>query len=136
MERLTKRTTMGIVGNNASIKNYPLYKVAQYDELDRGITGQCFDKLAEYEDLEEQGLLLRLPFSKETPVYHIENKEVVERKLEHVVISLWLRETTDKDFGGVCFGKNAICAHTDDIGKTAFLMQAEAEQKLKEMESK
>ena len=53
MERLTKRTVMGIVGNNASIKNYPLYKVAQYDELDRGITGQCFDKLAEYEDFEE-----------------------------------------------------------------------------------
>lgn len=53
MERLTERTDMGIVGNNESVKNYPLYKVAEYDELDHGIVSQCFDKLAEYEDFEE-----------------------------------------------------------------------------------
>lgn len=91
-------------------------------------------KLKEHEDEVEQGLLLKLPFSKDTPVYHIENKEVVERKLEQVVIALWLRETTDKDLGGISFGRNAICVHMDDIGKTVFLTQAEAEQKLKEME--
>ena len=122
MERLTKK---GFNFTTDFIKR----------DIDSWSIAQCIKKLQEYEDLDEQGLLLRLPFSKETPVYHIENKEVVERKLEHVVISLWLRETTDKDFGGVCFGKNAICVHTDDIGKTVYLTKAEAEQKLNEMES-
>ena len=71
MERLTERTNIGIVGNNESVKNYPLYKVAEYDELDHRIVSQCFDKLAEYEDLEEQGLLLRLPCKVGDTVYCI-----------------------------------------------------------------
>lgn len=61
MNRLTVRTLYGICGNNERVTHYPLYKVAMEDPLDHGITRQCLEKLAEYEDLEEQGLLLRLP---------------------------------------------------------------------------
>ena len=102
-----------------------------FDDTDKRL---FYNKLKEYEDAEEQGLLLKLPFSKDTPVYHIENKEVVERKLEQVVVALWLRETRAKDLDGISFGRNAICVHMDVIGKTVFLTQEQAEQKLKEME--
>lgn len=60
MERLTERTDYGICGNNATVKNYPLYKVALEDPLDHGIVGLCFEKLAYYEDLAEQGRLIEL----------------------------------------------------------------------------
>ena len=84
MERLTERTNMGIVGNNESVKNYPLYKVAEYDELDHGIVSQCFDKLAEYEDLEAQGLLLRLP----TEAYFIKDNKMYKGWVQEVVYSV------------------------------------------------
>lgn len=103
--------------------------------IDSWSIAQCLHKLQEYENMEEQGLLLQLPFSKETPVYHIENKKVVERKLEQVVIALWLRETTDKDFDGISFGRNAICVHMDAIGKTVFLTQEQAEEALKKIKN-
>ena len=61
MERLTERTKYGIVGNNNGVENFPLYSLYDETHLDHGLIEQCFNKLAEYEDLEEQGLLLRLP---------------------------------------------------------------------------
>ena len=103
--------------------------------IDSWSIAQCLQKLQEYENMEEQGLLVKLPFSKDTPVYHIENKEVVERKLEQVVVALWLRETTDKDLDGISFGRNAICVHMDDIGKTVFLTKEQAEEALKKIKN-
>lgn len=70
-ERLTERTAVGIVGNNREVTNYPLYKVAEDDPLDHNVVAQCFEKLAEYEDLEEQGLLLRLPCKIGDTVYTV-----------------------------------------------------------------
>ena len=69
--------------------------------------------LAEYEDLEEQGLLLRLPCKVGSTVYHIVNKRISEV------------ENVDLFF---------ICLCVAEFGKTIFLTQEEAEQKLKEME--
>lgn len=75
---------------------------------------QAIQKLAEYEDLEEQGLLLRLPCKVGSTVYHIVNKRISEV------------ENVDLFF---------ICLCVAEFGKTIFLTQEEAEQKLKEMES-
>ena len=128
MERLTKRTVMGIVGNNASIKNYPLYKVAQYDELDRGITGQCFEKLADYEDLDEQGLLLRLPCKVETSVY------MVAQDCGGDTLDCRRGDCEGCPYLYSFVEENKFEAYMcDESGKTVFLTQAEAEQKLKEM---
>lgn len=129
MDRLTERTNMGIVGNNESVKNYPLYKVAEYDELDHGITGQCFEKLAEYEDLEEQGLLLRLPCKVGTKVYAINRiidyGEVGdEATYSYSIIEREFQIYMMMEYGELVFGK------------TVFLTKVEAEQKLKEIESK
>ena len=71
----------------------------------------AFDKLAEYEDLEEQGLLLKLPCKVGDTVYLIKSDgKVVPR-------------TADMQFLGVLW---------DDYGKKWFLTQEEAEEKLKE----
>lgn len=120
MERLTERTKYGIVGNNAKVSNYPLYKVANSDPLDHNIIEQCFEKLAEYEDLEEQGLLLRLPCKVGDTIYHIWNVDDKQEIQEIKIATL-----------------NNLVAHMEygNFGKTIFLTQAEAEQKLKEMES-
>ena len=130
MERLTKRTVVGIVGNNASIKNYPLYKVAQYDELDHGIICQCFNKLAEYEDLEEKGLLLRLPCKVGTSVY------MVAQDCGGDTLDCMRGDCEGCPYLYSFVEENKFDAYMlENIGNTVFLTQAEAEQKLKEMES-
>lgn len=72
MERLTERCAFGVCGNNEKVKYYPLYAIAASDPLDYGIIGACFNKLADYEDAEENGLLLRLPVALGKPCYVIE----------------------------------------------------------------
>ena len=74
---------------------------------------QAYFKLKEYEDLEEQGLLLKLPCKVGDTVYLIKSDgKVVPR-------------TADMQFLGVLW---------DDYGKEWFLTQEEAEAKLKESE--
>ena len=127
MDRLTERTNMGIVGNNESVKNYPLYKVAEYDELDHGITGQCFEKLADYEDLDEQGLLLRLPCKVGTSVY------MVEQDCGGDTLDCMRGDCEGCPYLYSFVEENKFDAYMlENIGKTVFLTQAEAEQKLKE----
>ena len=72
---------------------------------------QAYFKLKDYEDLEEQGLLLKLPCKVGDTVYLIKSDgKVVPR-------------TADMQFLGVLW---------DDYGKEWFLTQEEAEEKLKE----
>ena len=88
------------------------------------------NELKQYKDLEEQGLLLRLPCPIGTTVYN----------------TTWWDDVTEKvDVDGKTFyrtvPKHKVSKSTFslvdiyDFGKTVFLTQAEAEQKLKEMES-
>ena len=82
MERLTQRTKDGIVGNNNGVENFPLYSLYDETHLDHGLIEQCFNKLAEYEDLEEQGLLLRLPCKVGDTVYVICECETIPPQLD------------------------------------------------------
>ena len=87
-----------------------------------------YEKLREYENLEEQGLLLRLPCKVGTKVYAI-NRIIDYGKVGDEAIycySIIEREFQIymmMDYGKLVFGRNV------------FLTQAEAEQRLKEMES-
>ena len=133
MDRLTERTNMGIVGNNESVKNYPLYKVAEYDELDHGITGQCFEKLADYEDLDEQGLLLCLPCKDE--LINVLAKLVLNSNFGMCYMCTNSMKNVTLD--GVNNGCDGNCKHeeftTDDLIKKIIKeMQFKAERKLKE----
>lgn len=83
------------------------------------------DKLAEYEDLEEQGLLLRLPCKVGDTVYIIYSDKETS----------FIEEPIVKDVSTHRIWIESRCYDYLDIGKTIFLTQAEAEQKLKEMES-
>lgn len=111
------------------VTNYPLYKVAEYDELDHGITGQCFEKLVEYEDLEEQGLLLRLPVPIGTTVYKFE--PLAKGTKRYIKTTITRYEVFD-DSIWFTFA-NGLGRNIEDFGEYVFLTQAEAEQKLKEM---
>ena len=96
-------------------------------------------KLGEYEDLEEQGLLLRLPCKvgdtiyrvnagAKEPVIKMRVLQVHYKQLHKDRIIIRIDAINDNDMGESCY-------LLDDIGKTVFLTQDEAEQKLKEMEN-
>ncbi len=76
--------------------------------------------LAEYEDLEEQGLLLRLPCKVGDIVYRVINQRDNYDDTIYQIVSATIFELS----------------MIDKIGKTIFLTKTEAEQKLKEMEVK
>ena len=84
--------------------------------------GQHVDKLAEYEDAEEQGLLLQFPCKVGDTVYYIEDNVINE----FIVYSFDIRPL--QEF--VC-NYEGIRLNFKNFGKTVFLTQAEAEQKLK-----
>ena len=112
MERLTYKTGWGKAylenGADAVWK-----RQVAYDVLDKAV-----QKLAKYEDLEEQGLLLKLPCKVGTQVYCI--WEVYDFG-------------TDEMFYHIC-EQEFTTEMTDDFGKTVFLTKAEAEKALAEME--
>ena len=89
-----------------------------------------FEKLAEYEDLEEQGLLLRLPCKVGTTVYNTTWWDDVQEKVK-VDGKTFYRTVHKHKVSKSTFSLLDIY----DFGKTIFLTKSEAEKKLKEMES-
>ena len=78
MERLTERTPMGInvkedYGTDSLRTVYACYGGNPQPHYVNCEEGYCaMEKLAEYEDMEEDGSLICLPVSENTPVYFIE----------------------------------------------------------------
>ena len=113
MERLTERNSYG----DGYVKRHNYVTASK--------------KLYEYEDLEEQGLLLRLPCKVGDVIYEIHplTGKITPRKIKSIVVcncpDLTIMYKSGYDYSNV----------QDDFGKTVFLTKAEAEQKLKEMES-
>ena len=124
MERLTVKWTNKVYGtlDPVDILNNEYSKI-NYNNL--------LTKLGEYEDLEEQGLLLKLPCKVGDTVYSIANdgkiypvKATREVRIVNGVLHI------------ICEScKYVDLVSYDDIGKSVFLTQTEAEQKLKEKES-
>ena len=85
--------------------------------------GQAIDRLAAYEDAEEQGLLVRLPCKVGDMVYRIHTKDHVEKHRViafHVSAScLWFWDENGRE------------TPVEKIGKTVFLTRTEAEAALK-----
>lgn len=90
---------------------------------------QVFKKLADYEDLEEQGLLVRLPCKIGDDLYCIVNGEVKKLKVHSFGVPDF--EITDIEFKYVDGFK--IVRFVGEVGKTVFLTREEAEKKLEEM---
>lgn len=149
MERLTERYVpnnekKGIAGIKVfeSENKIPLVKVLSGEYLYPAI-----EKLATYEDLEEQGLLVRLPVKIGDDIYKIPSKanydlnvlngykannRVYHQKVYSIVFSQsgWFVQC-DKDS---IHAPNVICVDVE-YGKTWFLTHIEAEKKLEEMKN-
>ncbi len=148
MERLTVRVKEGnrkdecfIPGNKNAIEKVEYICEGERWESEE-YKGKAVDKLAEYEDLEEQNRLLKLPCAAGDTVHHLctfknGESEIIEMKVECVEPCGAIRQHK-----GVCEIWN-VYAETDytkayfkffDFGKTVFLTREEAEAALKELE--
>lgn len=114
------------------------------EEYERGriLTNAEADKWNEYKQLDEQGLLLRLPCKIGSPLYRVYKKPTKctaygEYKDDYACQGC--EKECDSSYVWAIYKykadiKTIVCL-SDELGKTVFLTQAEAEQRLKEMES-
>ena len=94
-------------------------------------------KLAEYEEAEEQGLLLRLPCKIGSILYQpISNRQINEYKAIDLCFNITRNEFMYEVIYQIGLEWYKTTCDFDCINKTVFLTQAEAEQKLKEAEQK
>lgn len=99
--------------------------------------GEALNRLAEYEDLEEQGKLLKLPCAVGDTVYYADNEyyfTVLPVKVDEIAVM----ESNVILYKCLLFDGNGDVEtqfdfDKDDFGKTAFLTREEAEAALKEM---
>lgn len=129
MERLTERLTdkSYCISDIRAIQKETFYEDM---ECGRGFdlyTGKAIDKLAEYEDLEEQKKLLKPPVAPGNMTYRI-------HKTFGIADAIVERIEIDRDGSWVI--TSAGVYSFDDFGKTVFLTIEEAEDKLAEMEGK
>lgn len=132
MERLTKITE---IGNAYFPKCFeePCCGMGKCIDNNCNLVNEVCKKLAEYEQLEEQGLLARLPCKVGDIMFRI-NKGAKNPVIELTVTQINITrrsynlEVIDRDCGELMCFKN-------DIGKTVFLTRKEAEKKLEEMEN-
>lgn len=123
MERLTTRNSMG----RAVYKNP--FECERCGETIRRLpdygNGSPTEKLAAYEEAEEQGLLLRLPCKVGDTIYIVFHNHTIGKSTVtsfKMIAKGWAVKTYDWSY------------LFTDFGKTVFLTEAEAEAKLKEME--
>ena len=93
-------------------------------------------KLKNYKDLEKQGLLLRLPCKVGSTLYQpISNRQINEYKAIGLCFDITRNEFMYEVAYQIGLEWYKTTCDFDCINKTVFLTKAEAEQKLKEMES-
>ena len=119
MERLTKRSA-----NGTGIYATPSGEPVKWENNRHNV----LQKLADYEDLEEQGRLVKLPCKIGTKVYNITWWDDVQEKVV-VKGKTYYRTIHKHKVSKSTFGYTDI----DDFGKTVFLTKSEAEAKLKEL---
>ena len=128
MERLTERDENG----NA----YWIEGDCQcYIDNESNIYGGAIDKLAEYEDLEEQGLLLRLPCKYNEHLYWIGKGCMKEVWFKGIRCDKGYKPQIIARFiDGNLNPKEEPITTLENIGKTVFLTRTEAEEALRRME--
>lgn len=142
MERLTERTADGILvkenySENALRTFYQCFggkPNANYSNCEEGYC--AMEKLAAYEDAEEQGLLLRLPCKVGDKLYRITpyaKEPIITTHVLQINIKQFFNEKIIVRID-VMNKMGESCYFLDDIGKKIFLSREEAEAKLAEME--
>lgn len=142
MERLTERYKDSIA-NTVLIKECgdKLCKdICDDIECDCSKCGleKALEKLADYEDLEEQGLLVRLPCKVGDTVYRVNagaKQPIIPMTVSEIHFLCYKNERAvrfdaiDKEYMG------ESCYRLEDIGRIVFLTHEEAEKKLEEMKN-
>ena len=152
MERLTERIADGILvkenhGENGLRTFYQCFGEKPNDKYTNCDEGYCaIEKLAAYEDAEEQGLLLRLPCGIGSDVYmipskinyklnilslHPENNRVYHQKVDLITFTengWYIKCDKDREYAIERILSEKM------YKETWFLSQEEAEAKLEEME--
>lgn len=129
-ERLTKREKNGLAYFPMCFTP-PCNGEGCKDENCIFISDVC-EQLAEYEELEEQGRLLRLPCRPNDIVYRINKAArvpIIKMAVKRIVLfdKSYALEVVDEYGGQLLF-------LADDIGKVLYITREEAEAKLAEME--
>lgn len=123
MERLTKR-----IGNSVAYSYFNSnHSDGCYEMMDN-----CLQKLADYEDKEEQGLLIELKIPFGTKIYYVDEQSTdVE---EYVVIGIVGTRYVVEEPKCIETNVDYLCSFSDsDIGKTVFLTHSGAEEALSKM---
>lgn len=149
MERLTERTADGILvkedyGEDVLRTLYQCYGAEPMPHYANCDEGYCaMEKLAEYEDLEEQGKLMKLPYALNDAVYYIDDitpfeEMPIEGRISGFRVT-WcgtiVIHITTNFYDGGCLAdrKGDIDVTEEDFGKTVFTTREEAEDVLKEL---
>lgn len=129
MERLTER--------ERNVDGTGVAKEEITDGLLKPFADKILTKLAVYEDLEEQGLLVRLPCKIGDTVYRVNagaKQPIIPMTVSEIHFLCYKNErivrfdAIDKEYMG------ESCYRLEDIGRIVFLTHEEAEKKLEEMQ--
>lgn len=124
MERLTEKT---IGCFKYDLKDFK-HKPKEFNDYDAFYAyNMAVKKLGEYEDLEEQGLLLKLPCKVGDKAYYVHKRGIDEVEVDSFVININIFVNVSLYIGCDRFGK------TLTPYKTLFFTKAEAEKALAEL---
>lgn len=131
MERLTTRNSMGVAvfkePYGCENCNESLWRLPDYGN------GSPTERLAQYEEAEEQGLLFRLPCRVGDTVYHTvippDKSEVIPFKISGIKVFI----SEDGNFKFDLYGDTFPSLKGDIIGERVFFTKEEAEQALLKM---
>lgn len=134
MERLTFRTELGVSIDKE--EDCPTCSICWDCDIPPRkclYIKDALEKLAEYEDLEEQGRLIKLPCKVGDTVYGINIDRNIASALKIISVKIYSYAIyfNYQLIDGIY--KNIVSFTDFDIGKTVFLTKSEAEAKLKEL---
>ena len=139
MERLTKRiedenTLLTEVGDTACKCFCDNYTLSGCWECP---VGKAIEKLADYEDAQEKGLLVRLPCKVGTEVFVVSSGcgHCVKCKIKKIEISSTVSEGVSYFLTPIGQRRYSFRYFGNEFGKTVFLTREEAEKKLEEMKN-
>lgn len=137
MERLTKISEAGNAYYPKCFEE-PCYGMGECLDDNCSLMLDACKKLAEYEQLEEHGLLVRLPCKVGDTVYRVNagaKQPIIPMTVSEIHFLCYKNERAVR-FDAI--GKEDMgesCYRLEDIGKIVFLTREEAEKKLEEMKN-
>lgn len=137
MERLTERIKR-LQKDDLIVYTNGKYEDTIPTEMTNDDIRAVLKKLADYEDLEEQGLLVRLPCKVGDTVYRVDagaKQPIIPMTVSEIHFLCYKNERAVR-FDAI--GKEDMgesCYRLEDIGRIVFLTHEEAEKKLEEMKN-